>query len=131
MSGGSSRFSSSRDYSPVRRVVGVVTILFWVSAALMTALVILSWVAPGVRDERSFLYLGAALLVLAMVSSAFLLWQELRASRREWRAVRRESRDIRVEEGGEWTPKAWLYATAFGLSFFVSWYLLPALLLSS
>jgi protein-S-isoprenylcysteine O-methyltransferase Ste14 len=131
MSGGSSRFSSSRDHSPMRRVVGVVTILLWVSAALLAAWVMLSWVASGVRDERSFLYLGAALLVLAMVSSAFLLWQELRASRREWRAVRRESRDIRVEEGGEWTPKAWLYATAFGLSFFVSWYLLPALLLSS
>jgi hypothetical protein len=35
-----------------------------------------------------------------------------------------------VEESEEWTPKAWLYATAFGLSFFVSWYLLPALFLS-
>ena len=131
MSGGSSRSSSSRDHSPLRRVVGVVTILFWASAALLVAWVMLTWVASGVRDEQSFLYLGAALLVLAMVSSAFLLWQELRASRREWRAVRRESRDIRVEEGGEWTPKAWLYATAFGLTFFVSWYLLPALLLSS
>ena len=27
--------------------------------------------------------------------------------------------------------KAWLYATTLGLSFFVSWYLLPALFISS
>ncbi len=115
----------------MRRVVGVVTALFWASAALMAAWVGLSWVAPGVRNEESILYLGAALLVLTMVSSAFLLWQELRASRQELRVIRRESRDIRVEESGEWSPKAWLYATALGLSFFVSWYLLPALFFSS
>jgi hypothetical protein len=66
-----------------------------------------------------------------MVSSAILFWQELRANRQESHAVRRESRDISVEEGEEWTPKAWHYATAFGLSFFVSWYLLPALFFSS
>jgi hypothetical protein len=68
---------------------------------------------------------------LAMVCSGLLFWRELRANRQELRAVRRERRDIRVEEEGEeWTPKAWLYATAFGLSFFVSWYLLPALFFS-
>jgi hypothetical protein len=115
----------------MKRVVGVVSVLFWASAALMTALVVLSWGAPGVRDAESFLRLGAALLGLVMVSSAFLFWQEVRANRQESRAVRRESRDISVEEGEEWTPKAWLYATAFGLSFFVSWYLLPALFFSS
>ena len=114
----------------MRRVVGVITVLFWASAALLAAWVMLSWVASGVHDEQSFLYLGAALLVVAMISSAFLLWQELRAGRQEWRAVRRQNRAIRVEEGSEWTPKAWLYGTAFGLSFFVSWYLLPALFLS-
>ncbi len=65
-----------------------------------------------------------------MVCSAFLLWQELRANRQELRAVRRESRDIPAEEGGEWTPTAWLYAIAFGFSFLLSWYLLPALLFS-
>jgi ABC-type nickel/cobalt efflux system permease component RcnA len=115
----------------MRRLVGVVRALFWASAALMAAWVVLSWVSQGVRDEESFLYLGAALLVLGMASSAFLLWQELRASRQELRVIRRQSRNIRVEDdGGEWSAKAWLYATAFGLSFFVSWYLLPALFLS-
>ena len=113
----------------MRRVVDVVTVLFWASAALMAAWVALSWVAYGVRDERSFLLLGGALLALTMVSSAFLFCYEARASRREHRAVRREKRAVPVDEGGEWTPMAWLYATAFGLSFFVSWYLLPALLL--
>lgn len=81
-------------------------------------------------EERFFLNLSGASLGLEMVSSAFLLWQGLRAGRQELRAVRRENRAIPVEEGGDCTPKAWLYATAFGLSFFVSWYLLPALFLS-
>ncbi len=121
---------STRDRSRTKRVVGVVTVLFWASVALMTALVGLSWAAPGVRGEQLFLNSSGALVGLAMVSSAFLFWQELRVNRQELRTIRRESRDLRVEEGDEWTPKAWLYATAFGLSFFLSWYLLPALFLS-
>ncbi len=125
------REPSTRARSRIRRVVGVTTVLFWTSAALMTVLVVLFWVAPGLRDERSLHLLGGIFVGLAMVSSAFLFWQELRANRQELRAVRRESRDISVDEGEEWTPKAWLYASAFGLSFFVSWYLLPALFLSS
>jgi hypothetical protein len=130
MSGEASGCSSSRDRSLMRRVVGVVTVVFWASAALMTALVGLSWAAPGVRDEQSFLSLSGATVGLTMVSSGFLFWQENRANRQVNRTIRRENRDIRVEESEEWTPKAWLYATAFGLSFFVSWYLLPALFLS-
>jgi ABC-type Fe3+ transport system permease subunit len=114
----------------MRRLVGVVTVVFWASVALMMVLVVLSWVAPGLRDEQSFLSLSGVSVGLVMVCSALLFWQENRANRQQLRAVRRESRDIRVEEEGEWTPKAWLYATAFGLSFFVSWYLLPALFFS-
>jgi hypothetical protein len=115
----------------MRRVVGVTTVLFWASAALMTVLVVLFWVAPGLREERSLNLLDGIFVGLAMVSSAFLFWQELRAIRQEMRAVRRESREIYVDEDEEWTPRAWLYATAFGLSFFLSWYLLPALFFSS
>jgi hypothetical protein len=122
---------STRARSQMRRVVGVATVLFWASAALMTVLVVLFWVAPGLREERSLNLLGGLFVGLAMVSSAFLFWQELRAIRQESRAVRRESREISVEEDEEWTPRAWLYATAFGLSFFLSWYLLPALFFSS
>jgi hypothetical protein len=51
----------------MKRVVGVVSVLFWASAALMPALVVLSWVAPGLRNEESFLRLGAALLGLVKV----------------------------------------------------------------
>jgi hypothetical protein len=122
---------STRARSRMRRVVGVATVLFWASAALMTVLVVLFWVAPGLREARSLNLLGGMFVGLAMVSSAFLFWQELRANRQEIRAVRRESRDISVDEDEEWTSKAWLYATAFGLSFFLSWYLLPALFFSS
>jgi ABC-type Fe3+ transport system permease subunit len=125
-----SRESLARDHSRMKRVLGVATVVFWVSAALMAVLVVLSWVAPGVRDAWSFNLLGGTCAGLAMISSAFLFWQELRSNRQELRAVRRESRDISVEEGNEWTPKAWLYATAFGLSFLLSWYLLPALFFS-
>ncbi|HZB09939.1 MAG TPA: hypothetical protein VE525_12610 [Rubrobacter sp.] len=125
------REPSTRARSRMRRVVGVATVLFWASAALMTVLVVLFWVAPGLREERSLHLLGGIFVGLAMVSSAFLFWQELRANRQEIRAVRRESREISVDEGEEWTPRAWLYATAFGLSFFLSWYLLPALFFTS
>jgi hypothetical protein len=125
------REPSTRASSRMRRVVGVATVLFWASAALMTVLVVLFWVAPGLREERSLNLLGGMFVGLAMVSSAFLFWQERRANRQEIRAVRRESREISVEEDEEWTPKAWLYATAFGLSFFLSWFLLPALYFSS
>jgi hypothetical protein len=125
------REASTRARSRMRRVVGVATVLFWASAALMTVLVVLFWVAPGPRDERSLNLLGGMFVGLAMVSPAFLFWQELRANRQEIRVVRRERRDISLDEGEEWTPKAWLYATAFGLSFFLSWYLLPALFFSS
>ena len=125
------REPSTRARSRMRRVVGVATVLFWTSAALMTVLVVLFWGAPGLRDERSLNLLGGIFVGLAMVSSAFLFWQERRAIRQELRAVRRESREISVDEGEEWTPRAWLYATAFGLSFFLSWYLLPALFFSS
>ena len=114
----------------MRRVLGVVTVAFWASAALMTVLAGLSWAAPGLRDEQAFLSLSGVSVGLAMVCSGLLFWQEVRANRQQLRAIRRESRDIRVEEEGEWSPKAWLYATALGLSFFVSWYLLPALFLS-
>ena len=122
---------STRARSQMRRVVGVATVLFWASAALMTVLVVLFWVAPGLREERSLNLLGGIFVGLAMVSSAFLFWQERRAIRQESRAVRRESREISVDEDEEWTPRAWLYATAFGFSFFLSWYLLPALFFSS
>ena len=115
----------------MRRVVGVATVLFWASAALMTVLVVLFWVAPGLREERSLNLLGGIFVGLAMVSSAFLFWHERRAIRQESRAVRRESREISVDEDEEWTPRAWLYATAFGLSFFLSGYLLPALFFTS
>jgi hypothetical protein len=39
----------------MRRLVGVLTVVFWASAALMVVLVMLSWVAPGLRDQQSFL----------------------------------------------------------------------------
>jgi hypothetical protein len=86
----------------------------------MAILVIPSWVAPGLRDESSFLLLGGAAVVPAMVCSAFLLWWELRANRRELRAARRESRDISFEEGAEWTFKVWFYVLALFLSFSLS-----------
>lgn len=107
-----------------------VTVLFWVSTALMVVLTLLSWVAPGIREERSFDLLDGACVGLVMVTSGFLFWRELRTNRRASRAGRRETRGVLVEEDNDWTPMAWLYATAFGLSSFISLYLLPALFFS-
>jgi type VI protein secretion system component VasK len=114
----------------VRRAVGAAKTLLWVCAALIAVLVALAWAAPGLRDEWSFLLLGGAAVVPATACSAFLFWQELRANRQELRDARRESRDVPFEEGAEWTSKVAFYFLAFFLSFSLSWYVLPALLLS-
>jgi hypothetical protein len=116
--------------SRTQRVVGVVAVVFWASAALMMVLVVLSWIVPGRREAWSFNLLGGTCAGLALVCSAYLFWQELRSNRQMIRAVRRESRDVPVEEGDEWTPRAWLYGIAFGFSFLLSWYLIPALFFS-
>jgi ABC-type Fe3+ transport system permease subunit len=116
--------------SPTIRPRGVITIVCWASVTLMAVLVILSMVVPGLREVWSFNFLGGTCAGLALICSAYLFWQELRSNRQEMRAVRRESRDIPVEEGDEWTPRAWLYALAFGFSFFLSWFLIPALFFS-
>jgi len=116
--------------SRTQRVVGVAAVLFWASAAFMMVLVVLSWIIPGMREAWAFNLLGGTCALLALVCSAYLFWQELRSNRQMIRAVRRESRDIPVEEGNEWTPRAWLYGIALGFSFLLSWYLLPALFFS-
>ena len=49
----------------MRRVVGVVTGLFWVNTALWAVLVALSWAAPALLEERFFLNLSGASVGLA------------------------------------------------------------------
>jgi hypothetical protein len=65
-----------------------------------------------------------------MVGSTFLFWQAVRANRRGLRGAHRESRDVRFEEGTEWTSKAIYYGIAFFLCFSLSRYAVPALLFS-
>ena len=124
------REPTTRDLSRMQRAVGLMKVMFWASVVLVAVLGGLSWLAAGVRNIWSFNLLGGVVLVLMMVSSAFLFWQARRADRRELDAVRRERRAISGEGSDEWTPKEWLYATAFGLSFFLSWYVVPALFFS-
>jgi ABC-type Fe3+ transport system permease subunit len=121
----------ARKYSPTIRPLGVITIVFWASVALMAVLVILSMVVPGLREVWSFNLLGSTCAVLAMVSSAFLFWRERRVNRQQMRALRRESRDIPREDDNEWTAKELLYAAVFVISFLFVWYLLPNVLLTS
>jgi hypothetical protein len=86
--------------------------------------------APGLRDEGSFLLLGGAAVMPATACPAFLYWRELRSNRQKLRAARRESRDAPFEEGAQRTSKVWFYALVFLLPFSLSWYIVPALLLS-
>ncbi len=114
----------------MRRAVGAARGVLWACAALVAVLAVLAWAAPGLHDERAFLLLGCAAAVPGMFGSAFLFWHEIRANRLELRQARRESRDVRFEEGAEWTSKAIYYGIAFFLFFSVSWYVVPGLLLS-
>jgi hypothetical protein len=114
----------------MRRAVGAAKALLWVCATLIAVLMVLAWVAPGLRDERSFLLFGGAGVVPATACSAFLFWQELRSNRQELRDARRESRDVPFEEGAEWTSKVGFYLLAFFLFFSLAWYVVPSLLLS-
>jgi hypothetical protein len=89
----------------MRRAIGVAKVLLWACAALLAILVVLSWAAPGLRDESSFLLLGGTAVVPAMVCSAFLLWQELRDNRQVLRAARRESRDVPSKRAPSGRPR--------------------------
>ena len=101
-----------RGGAQMRRAIGVVVkALFWSSVALATVLALVSWIVPEITALRAFDVLDGAALGLAMVTSGSLFWQEVRANRGD----------------DEWSPMAWSYATAFGLSLFLSLYMLPAL----
>ena len=85
--------------------------LFWASVALAAILALVSWTVPELTALRAFDLLDGAALGIAMVTSGTLFLQEIRANRGD----------------DEWSAMAWLYATAFGLSLFLSLYMLPAL----
>ena len=114
----------------MRRAVGAARVVLWASTALVAVLMVLAWAAPGLQEEPAMLLLGCAVVVPAMVGSAFLFWHEIRANRLELRQARRESRDVPFEEGAEWTSKAIYYGIAFFLFFSISWYVVPGLLFS-
>jgi hypothetical protein len=106
------RGTSTRGGALHLRAIGVVVkALFWASVALAAVLALVSWAVPELTALRAFDVLDGAVLGLAVVTSGLLFWQEVRANRGD----------------DEWSPMAWLYATAFGLSLFLSLYMLPAL----
>ena len=103
---------STRGGARLQAILSVVNkVLFWVSVALAAVLAVLSWAIPSLTALRYFDVLYGAVLGLAVLTSGMLFWQEVRANRGD----------------DEWSPMAWLYATAFGLSAFLSFYMLPAL----
>jgi hypothetical protein len=105
--------TSTRDGTSRLHVIGVVVkALFWASVALVFVLALVPWVVPEITTLRAFDVLDGAALGLAMITSGALFWREVRANRRD---------------DEEWSAVAWLYATAFGLSLFLSLYMLPAL----
>jgi hypothetical protein len=102
---------STRGGVRLQAILSVVKLLFWVSVALTATLAILSWAIPSLTALRTFDVLDGATLGLAVVTSGALFWHEVRANRGD----------------DEWSAMAWLYATAFGLTLFLSLYMLPAL----
>ncbi len=124
------RQPTTRHQALMQSVIGMMRVVFWASVALMAVSMGLSWAVPALSNGRTFILLSGPLVVLIMISSAFLFWQERRANRKEMRRILRESREISVKDIDEGTPTEGLYISAFALSFFLSWYLLPALFFS-
>jgi hypothetical protein len=66
------REPTTRHQSRMQSLVSVMTVVFWASVALMVVFVALNLAVPALSNERTFNLLSGAVLVLIMISSAFL-----------------------------------------------------------
>ena len=97
----------------MRGALGVLTVAFWVAAAIFVLAIAVSRYTGSDGVWLSWTT-GVALLV-AMVCSGAITWAEFR------------SNPAAQSEQGEWTNKMLFYGFVFAITFFVGFLYLPAL----
>jgi hypothetical protein len=97
----------------MRRALPVVTVVFWVAAAIFSVLLAVPSVAGSIGVDLPLLR-GVSYLIVVMSSGA-ILWIEFASNPTE------------DAERGEWTSKMLFYGLVFALTLFVGFYYLPAL----
>ena len=100
-------------YRSMRNALPIVTVVFWVAAAIFVVLL----AAPSFVGSFGMdlpLLTGISYLVVVLSSGA-IVWIEFRSNPTE------------DAERGEWTSKMLVYGIVFALTLFVGFYYLPAL----
>jgi hypothetical protein len=97
----------------IRSALPIVTVVFWVAAAIFVVLLAARSFVGSLGADLSLLT-GVSYLVVVLSSGA-LLWIEFRSNPAE------------DAERGEWTSKMLFYGIVFALTLFVGFYYLPAL----
>ncbi len=96
--------------TPTRLALRVLTVVFWISAAIFVMSLAVSSMADDGGELSSWM-VGMSLLGV-MVSSGALAWWEMRSN---------------PESEGEWTNKMLFFILVFCLTFFVAFLYLPGL----
>ena len=97
----------------MRNTLPILTVVFWVAAAIFAVLLALTSFAESIGVGLRLLSGGSYLVVV--LSSGAIVWIEFR------------SNPIEDAERGEWTNKMLFYGLVFALTLFVGFYYLPAL----
>jgi hypothetical protein len=100
-------------YRIMRNTLPILTVVFWVAAAIFAVLLALTSFAESIGVGLRLLSGGSYLVVV--LSSGAIVWIEFR------------SNPIEYAERGEWTNKMLFYGLVFALTLFVGFYYLPAL----
>lgn len=101
----------------MERIVWVLTWFLWVAATLFVAMLFVGGLSfeylVGLLGSEGVETVEAGLVATVAVCSGLIAWYEFRTN------------NARETEYGEWTGKAALYATIFGITLFLSFLFVP------
>ena len=101
----------------MERIIRILTVFLWVAATLFVAMLFAAGLSfdflVGLLGRERLETFEAALVGTVAVCSGLIAWYEFRANNAE------------ETEYGEWTGKAVLYSTIFGIALFLSFLFVP------
>ena len=101
----------------MERIIRILTVFLWVAATLFVAVLFAGGLSfdflVGLLGSERLETLEAVLVGTVAVCSGLIAWYEFR------------SNNAGETEYGEWTGKAALYSTLFGIAFFLSFLFVP------